>query len=91
MNLRQFIKAAADVVGQQKGQMALKLAKGACPSMEQYNREVGRMEGMDITVGLLRDMLTQIEDQQSQGDQLPEMPQMTPPPGIQTPAQGKGK
>jgi len=91
MNLRQFVKAAADVAGQQKGNMALKLAKGSCPNMETYNREVGRMEGLDIAIGLLKDMINQLEDQQSQGDQLPEMPPMTPPPGVQTPAQGKGK
>lgn len=88
LTLRKFVKAAGEVVSQQKGQMAMKLAKGSCSSMEAYNREVGRMEGLDLCVGLLRDMLTQIEDQDSQGEGLPEMPPNLPP-GIQTPADRK--
>lgn len=91
MNLRQFVRTAGELVNQQKGNMALKLAKGSCPNMEAYNREVGRMEGLDIAVGMLKDMLQQLQDQEDMGDQLPEMPPMTPPQGVQTPAQVRGE
>ncbi len=74
MTLRQFIKQAGDLVGQQKTQMALKLAKGQCPNMETYNREVGRMEGMDIAVNILREMRNQLEEAEEAQGQLPEMP-----------------
>lgn len=74
MTLRQFVKAAGEVINAQKVQMADKIARGACPDMSAYNREVGRREGLDLAMGLLKDMLGQVEDQQTAGDQLPEMP-----------------
>lgn len=72
ITLRGFVKAAEQAVNQTKGNMAMKLARGSCGSMEQYNRECGRMEGMDQAVGLLKDMLGQIEDAERNAD-LPEM------------------
>jgi hypothetical protein len=86
MRIRQFVKHAGELVAQQKGNMALKLAKGSCASMEAYNREVGRMEGLDIAVGMLKDMVQQLEDQEEEKSKgLPEMPPITPPPGMPKP------
>lgn len=72
ITLRGFVKGAEQAVHQQKVNMALKLARGSCANMEAYNREVGRMEGMDQAIGLLKDMLGQIEDAERNQD-LPEM------------------
>lgn len=74
ITLRAFVKGADQAVQQQKGNMAMKLARGSCASMEAYNREVGRIEGMEQAVGLLKDMLGQIEDAERNAD-LPEMQQ----------------
>ena len=72
LSIRAFVRNAEQVVAQTKVNMALKLQKGATQTMEQYNREVGRAEGMDQTIGLLKDMLGQIEEAERQQD-LPEM------------------
>jgi hypothetical protein len=74
ITLRSFINEFEKVVGQNKVQQALKLSKGQCADMEEYNRQVGRLEGMDQAVATLRDMLGQIEAAQAHED-LPEMPQ----------------
>jgi hypothetical protein len=80
MSIRQFVKQAAEIAGQQKLQMSMKLARGSITGMDQYNREVGRMEGLDLAVGLLKDMLGQVEDAQ-RDDDLPEMPPQVPQTG----------
>jgi len=72
MTLRQFVRNAESVVGQQKGNMAIKLQKGQVPNMETYHRQVGQAEGMDLAIGLMKDMLTQMEDAERDAD-LPEM------------------
>jgi hypothetical protein len=74
LTLRSFINEFEKVVGQNKVQQALKLSKGSCADMEEYNRQVGRLEGMDQAVATLRDMLGQVEAAQANED-LPEMPQ----------------
>lgn len=73
MTLRQFVKNADAVIQQHKMQAAMKLQKGQHQTMEAYNREVGRAEGMEIAIGLLRDMVQKIEDAAT-NDDLPEMP-----------------
>lgn len=73
MTLRQFVKNAEAVVGQQKMNMAVKLQKGQVPNMETYHREVGRSEGMDLAMSVLRDMVQQMEDAE-RDESLPEMP-----------------
>ena len=72
LTLRGFVKNAEAVVAQQKGNMALKMQKGSLGSMEAYHRDVGRAEGMDMAIGLMKDMLQQLEDAQRDED-LPEM------------------
>jgi len=70
--LRGFVNDLDKIVQQTQGNMALKLAKGQCPNMETYHREVGRIEGMGLAVQTARDMLTQMETAEQKGD-LPEM------------------
>jgi hypothetical protein len=77
MSIRQFVKQANEIVGQQKIQMSLKVSRGSITGMDQYNREVGRMEGLDLAMGLLKDMLGQIEDASRDDGDLPEMPPQT--------------
>ena len=72
MTLRGFMNNFKQVVDQTKVNMAMKLANGSTVNMAQYNRQVGRMEGLDQAVGLFKDMLGQIEDIEKQ-EQLPEM------------------
>ena len=72
MTLRSFVRNAEGVVAQQKANMAAKMQKGQLANMESYHRDVGRAEGMDMCIGLLKDMLGKIEDAQSHDD-LPEM------------------
>jgi hypothetical protein len=72
MTLRDFVNNFAELVKQANVNNALKLAKGQVANMEEYHRQVGRNEGLDSAVTLLREMLGQIENQQ-EGD-LPEMP-----------------
>lgn len=71
--LRQFVNDLDKVAQQQSANMAMKLAKGQCPNMEAYHRQVGQIEGMSLTVSLARDMLGQMENALD-GDSLPEMP-----------------
>jgi hypothetical protein len=73
LTIRGFINEFEKVVGQNKVQQSLKLAKGQCADMKEYNRQVGRLEGMDQAVATLREMLGQVEAAQAQED-LPEMP-----------------
>ena len=72
--LRGFINDLNTVVQQTKGQQALKLANGSCPSMESYHRSCGRIEGMEQVVAMAREMLGQMESSVDK-DGLPEMPQ----------------
>ena len=72
MTIRKFMNNFKQVVDQQKVNMALKLANGSTVNMEQYNRQVGRMEGLDQAVALFKDMVGQMEDAQ-RDDDLPEM------------------
>ena len=72
MTIRQFIKNYADVINQHKLELAVKLAKGQIGSMEQYNRAVGRSEGLDQSVQVMRDMMSQLEEADQDSD-LPEM------------------
>lgn len=74
ITLRGFVKAAEQAVQQSKVNMAMKLARGGIGTMEQYNRQVGQMEGMEQAMALLRDMLGQIEDAERNSD-LQEMPE----------------
>lgn len=73
MTLRQFIKNVEQVVAQTKGNMALKLQRGSLTGMEQYNREVGRAEGLENCVALMKDMLNKMED----ADRDKDLPSMT--------------
>lgn len=72
LSLRAFVKNAENVVNQTKVNMALKMQKGQINSLEAYNREVGRAEGMDQCIALLKDMLGQLEEAERNQD-LPEM------------------
>jgi hypothetical protein len=78
--LRSFVNDLGQVVQQAKGQQALALASGSTATMEQYNRKVGRMEGMEEVVKLAREMLGQMESAAEAGSGLPEMPNIPPPP-----------
>lgn len=74
LTLSKFVNDFDRVVQQSILQAGLKLAKGACKSHEQYNREVGRVEGMEAAVNLAREMLRKVElDEDEAG--LPEMQQ----------------
>lgn len=48
------------------------MARGSIASMEAYHRQCGRLEGMDATVGLAKDMLNKMLSSDD-GDELPEM------------------
>ena len=72
MTLRGFVNNFAQVIEQTKVNMAIKLQKGQLASMETYNRDVGRAEGLDNAVALARDMLGQIESAVDEDD-LPEI------------------
>jgi len=81
MTLRAFVNNFSSIVDQSKVSMALKLARGSIGSLEEYKREVGRIEGMDSAVSLMRDMLGRLEAGEDD-DLLPEMPQGNRTPGI---------
>lgn len=72
MTLRAFVRNAEQVVQQTKVNMGLKLLRGSTGSVEDLNRQVGRSEGLDQCIGLLKDMLGQIEEAERNQD-LPEM------------------
>lgn len=77
--LRRFVNDLGRVVEQAKYEQAMSIARGAIPNMEQYHRQVGRLEGMDNTVKVARDMLGQMEAAADQ-EHLPEMPPGEAPP-----------
>lgn len=72
MTIRRFVANVQSVTEQAQNNMAAKLAKGQCRNMEEYNRQVGRIEGLDVGLQLIKDMLGQIEDDERAKD-LPEM------------------
>lgn len=72
LSLRAFVRNAESVVNQTKVNMALKMQKGQLTSLESYHREVGRAEGMDQCIALMKDMLGQLEEAERNQD-LPEM------------------
>ncbi len=71
--LRGFINDLEQVVQKTRANQAASLGSGSCPNMEQYHRSCGRMEGMEQTVKIAREMLGQMEASVDKGD-LPEMP-----------------
>jgi len=73
--LRQFVNDLDRVVQQTQVNMSLKLGKGQCGDMKQYNRQVGRIEGMEQAVKSAREMLAQMEEVDQKGD-LPELPDL---------------
>jgi hypothetical protein len=75
VTIRQFVNDLDRVIQQTSVSLAMKLGKGQCGDMKQYNRAVGRMEGMEATVKSARDMLAQMEEADQQSD-LPEMPEI---------------
>ena len=72
--LRSFLNDFDRVVQQTQVNIALKLAKGSCPNMEEYHRAVGRSEGMDLAVKTAREMLGQMEAAMEDDGNLREMP-----------------
>jgi predicted secreted protein len=72
--LRSFVNDLNQVIQQTKVQSALKLANGSCPTMESYHRNCGRMEGMEETVKVAREMLGQIESAAQDDGTLGELP-----------------
>lgn len=74
--LRGFVNDLTKLVQQAKVNQSLAIASGSCPSMEQYHRKVGRIEGMEEMIKMARDMLGQMESA-LENDGLPEM---DPPP-----------
>jgi hypothetical protein len=77
MSLRQFVQNAEQLVQQTQLNMALKLQRGSITGMEEYMRQVGRAEGLDQCVTLLKDMLGKVEDME-RNKNLEEMPQEAP-------------
>lgn len=73
VTIRQFLNDFDRVIQQTQGNMAIKLAKGQIADMAEYNRAVGRSEGLGQAVLAAREMLSQMEAAEQQGD-LPEMP-----------------
>ena len=73
--LRKFVTDLDNVIQQTQVSMALKLAKGQCASMEDYKREVGRMEGLSLAITTARDMLGKVEAADDFDNKLPEMTQ----------------
>ncbi len=72
--LRSFLNDFDRVVQQTQVNIALKLAKGSCPNMEEYHRAVGRSEGMELAVKTAREMLGQMEAALEDDGNLREMP-----------------
>lgn len=70
--LRQFVDNLEQIVARSKSEKALSMARGSIASMEAYHRQCGRLEGMDATVGLAKDMLNKMLSSDD-GDELPEM------------------
>jgi len=70
--LRNFVEDFEKIIAKGHTAMALKLAKGQCGSLEEYKREVGRMEGLVLAVQTAKDMLRQSESPLDDND-LPEM------------------
>ncbi len=77
--LRGFLNDFDRVVQQAQVNIALKLAKGSCPNMEEYHRAVGRSEGMELAVKTAREMLGQMEAAIEDDPALREMPPVEAP------------
>ena len=86
VTLRRFVKDFRSVVAQNAVQKSVQLGKGQCKDMEEYKKNVGWIAGLEAAGELAEQMLRQMEEAtDDSGDGLPEMPPLTPPPGVQTP------
>lgn len=72
MTVSRFVKDFDSVIRQTVAQRGLKLAKGHAKDYPEYQREVGRCEGLAMAVDLAREMLRRAE----QSDDEPELPEM---------------
>lgn len=71
--LRQFVNDLERVVAQVKAERAFTISKGSLPDMEAYHRHCGHIRGMDYAVGLAKEMLNKMDDDEGDDEQLPEM------------------
>lgn len=62
MTTRQFVFNVDKVVSEAQTSLSLKLAKGSIRNMEEYHRQVGRIEGLGEGLKLIKDMLGKLED-----------------------------
>jgi hypothetical protein len=72
MTLDEFGRQFEAVVQKATLENSINIAKGSVKDMEEYNRKVGRNEGLGASVGLMKDMLKQLKSDDDRND-LPEM------------------
>ena len=72
MTLDEFARQYKHVVAKAVMDNTLNIAKGSIKDMEEYNRKVGRNEGLGAAQQLMDDMLKQLRED-ADGSDLPEM------------------
>lgn len=70
--VRHFINTLEKVVQQTTMELAIAMAKGSLPDMEAYHRSCGRIQGMEQTVKISKDLLSKMIEAADDND-LPEM------------------
>jgi len=70
--VRHFIKNLETIIKQSVVEQSVTIAKGSLPNMEAYNRACGRIQGMEQTVKISKDLLNKMIEAADDSD-LPEM------------------
>jgi hypothetical protein len=71
--LRKFVNDLERVVAQVKIERAITISKGSIPNMEAYHQHCGHIKGMDYAVGMAKEMLNKLDDDEGDNNPLPEM------------------
>jgi hypothetical protein len=74
VTLNRFVRDFEAVVAQSINNVNSKIGRGQCKDHPEYKQQCGIIAGMELAVGLARDMLRQVELAVEEGGGLQEMP-----------------
>lgn len=61
IEIKRFVSALDQAIQQQMVNESIKLGKGQCKDHEEYKKITGRIQGMDASISVAREMLRKIE------------------------------
>lgn len=68
VTLRKFVKDFTAIINQEVNQRSAKIGKGTIPSLEEYKRQCGQNEGLQVAAQIADAMLRQLEELDDEDD-----------------------